>query len=90
VAPLALVHGTLVCRGTPVGNHCSRPGMHNSNLMAGQLICFETLRAETTMLLTCSIGVSFKQTSKKQENLCFAGHIKSFRGPYVVHACSKQ
>jgi len=21
--PLALVHGTLVCRGTPVGNHCS-------------------------------------------------------------------
>ena len=21
-APLALAHGTLVCRGTPVGNHC--------------------------------------------------------------------
>jgi len=61
-----------------------RTGMHNTNLMAGQKKKFETLRAETTMLLTCSIGVSIKQTSKKQESLCFAGHIKSFRGPHLA------
>ncbi len=56
-------------------------------LWQAKIIFFETLRAETTMFLTCSIGVSIKQTSKKQESVCFAGHIKSFRGPYVVHAC---
>jgi len=28
-APLAPPHGTLVCRGTPVGNHCSTPVFFN-------------------------------------------------------------
>jgi len=49
--------------------------------MAGQNFFFlETARAETTMFLTCSIGVSIKQKSKKVCVLrailkAFAGHI---------------
>jgi hypothetical protein len=30
--PLALVQGTLVCRGTPVGNHCSVSSTKNAVL----------------------------------------------------------
>jgi len=28
-----------------------------------------------------------QSSSRKRKNLGFAGHMKSFRGPHVVHAC---
>ncbi len=71
-----------------------KAGVHNSNLIAGQIF-FDISKGQSWLVLTHSKGVFIKETSKLNKIWGFVGQIKSFHGPhltrrpYVVHAWLK-
>ena len=62
-----------------------RSGVHNSDLKRAKPF-FWHIQGPKSILLNPFRGCFFKQTGWMDETLGFAGQIKSFRGPYVVHA----
>ena len=72
--------------GIKFGTFCPylKPGVHNSNIMAGQKFLFQYSGAKTDMFILLQIvSLSKKQTRWKNKQFGFAG--QSFRGPYVEH-----
>jgi len=62
----------------------SKPGVHNSNLTAGQNIFLDISKGQSWYLLTHSKGVFIKETGKINKICNIAGQIKSFRGPHLA------
>ncbi len=75
----------------PLEWRASISGVHNSNLMAGQIFFWHMQK-----LIGCNTFKEcfYQRNKQNKHNLGLAGQIKSFwgphlaRGPYVVHVCS--
>jgi len=61
--------------------------MHNSDFMAGQKMLLKYLRAKLVKFFLIFLVFPSK-IKPNMHKFGFAGQIRSFRGPYVVHAWS--